>query len=82
MLNYAKLAEIVEEYKNEFPNRWSAESYKWKAVKHFQENWDINAPDFLEMFSKATEKTENLLHTGMFWPRDMMIKFIKDDSGS
>jgi len=80
MLNYDKLAKIVEEYKNEFPSRWSAESYKWKAVKHFQENWDINAPDFLEMFSKATEKTENLLHTGMFWPRDMMIRYIKDNS--
>lgn len=79
MLNYDKLAEIVEEYKAEFPERWEDEKFKWVAVKHFQENWDINAADFLDMFSRATEKTYNLLTSRMFFPRGMMIEFIKDN---
>ena len=77
MLNYDKLAKIVEEYKTKFPERWEDERYKWEAVKHFQDNWDINAPDFLEMFSKATEKTGNLLASSMFFPKRMIIEFIK-----
>lgn len=79
MLNYDKLVQVIEEYKNEFPKRWEYEKFKWVAVKHFQDNWDINAPDFLEMFIKATEKTHNLLASKMFFPRKMMIEYIKDN---
>ncbi len=79
MLNYDKLVEVIEKYKNEFPKRWEYEKFKWVAVKHFQENWDINAPDFLEMFINATEKTHNLLTSRMFFPRKMMIEYIKDN---
>ena len=77
MLNYDKLAEIVEEYKKAFPERWQNERYKWEAVKYFQDNWNIDAPDFLEMFIKATELTNNLLASNMFYPRQMIMEFIK-----
>ena len=40
---------------------WEKEQYKWIAVKHFQEHWDIDAPNFVAMFKEATAKTENLL---------------------
>ena len=77
MINQGKLAEIVEEYKKDFPNRWPDERYKWVAVKCFQDNWDINAPDFLEMFTKATGKTGNLLISSRFYPLAVIHDFAK-----
>ena len=77
MLNYDKLAEIVEEYKKAFQERWDDEKFKWVAAKHFQDNWDISAPDFLEMFCRATDKTHNLLTSRNFFPLGMMIDLIK-----
>ena len=61
MINYNKLDDIIAGYKEYFPTHWMNEKYKWIAVKHFQDNWDIDAPNFGEMFAKATSKAGNLL---------------------
>ena len=37
------------------------EVYKWQAIKHFEQHWDINAPDFYEMFKEAFRKKDNLV---------------------
>ncbi|EIW91689.1 hypothetical protein HMPREF1321_1624 [Capnocytophaga sp. oral taxon 412 str. F0487] len=37
------------------------EVYKWQAIKHFEQHWDINAPDFYEMFKEAFWKKDNLV---------------------
>lgn len=77
MLNIQKLQEIIALYKKGFPQHWKNEKYKWVAIKHFQDNWDINAPDFYTMFEAATAKTHNLLSSYMFFARRMMLEFIK-----
>ena len=41
----------------EINNKTNEEYYKWEAVKHFQENWDIDASDFASMFKEATKET-------------------------
>lgn len=62
MFNYKKLKDVLVEYKKDFLSiQWNNEKYKWEAVKHFQDHWDINAADFLEMFWQATEKTYTFL---------------------
>ena len=66
MIDRTRLHLILNDYKKDFPKLfWTSktqnEKYKWIAVKHFQDNWDIDATDFLEMFTQATAKTENLL---------------------
>ena len=66
MLNYNKLDEAIDEYKKVFASHWKKEEYKWIAVKWFQDNWDINATDFGEMFERATQKTANLLMSNIF----------------
>ncbi len=38
------------------------EAYKWEAIEHFQENWDINADDFEAMFLESFRKVSNLLY--------------------
>ena len=33
-------------YKQNFVSKlWGEEKYKWEAVKWFQDNWEVNAPD-------------------------------------
>lgn len=39
------------------------ELYKWEATKHFQDNWNIDAPDFYSMFKRANAKSGNLLYS-------------------
>lgn len=79
MIDNAKLNAVLEGYKAYFPTHWHAEMYKWEAIKHFQEHWDIDAPNFGEMFKEATAKTYNLLATGYAYPRATIIDFAKLD---
>ncbi|MDR0221131.1 MAG: hypothetical protein LBI54_06995, partial [Lachnospiraceae bacterium] len=55
-----KIQEIIAGYKAEFERIDSEERYKWVAIKHFQDNWDIDAPDFVEMLERAFAKQVNL----------------------
>ena len=42
--------QVLAAYKAVFVSKqWPDEKYKWIAVKHFQDNWNIDAPDFAEM---------------------------------
>ena len=80
MINVERFNEILVEFKKDFPGEhWKGEKYKWKAVKCFQDNWDIDAPDFLEMFLKATSKTYNLLASMRNYPRAMIKAFAEKE---
>ncbi len=69
------MAAAVAAYKEHFPIGWSEEKYKWEAVKHFQDFWDINASDFVDMFVQATSKTYNLLASSYYFPLDTIKVF-------
>ncbi len=79
MLNQEKLKPILAGYKSYLPSHWNDEMYKWEAIKHFQDHWDIDAEDFGMMFKQATDKTINLLASGYAYPRGMIINFAKAD---
>ncbi|MEK5268730.1 AAA family ATPase [Weizmannia sp. FSL W8-0401] len=79
MINKNSLAAVIAAYKQNFPTHWEDEKYKWEAVQHFQDHWDINASDFLEMFTKATDKTNNLLAPLNNYPRRMIQMFAEAD---
>ena len=72
VINRTKLQEVIAGYKKYFPEHISDEIYKWKAVKHFQEVWDIDAQDFAAMFWEATSKFDNLLASPNHFPRKMV----------
>lgn len=80
MINTDKLIAVIAAYKEYFPTHWGDEKFKWEAIKHFQDHWDINAPDFVLMFETATDKTFNLLASGYFYPRKMILNFAKADA--
>ena len=80
MIDRNIIKDVIIAYKESLPNHWKGEKYKWEAVKHFQNHWDINAEDFAEMFERATQKTKNLLASGYFYPRTMIINLAKQDA--
>ena len=83
MINLGKLTPVLDGYKKYFPIHWNDEKYKWETIKHFQDNWNIDAENFGDMFKKATEKTSNLLASGYAYPRAMITNFAKaDDEGT
>lgn len=78
MIDLEKLQSILEGYKANFPSHWSDEKYKWEAVRHFQDHWDIDAETFGNMFKQATDKTFNLLASGYAYPRGMITNFANE----
>ena len=53
----AKYKELIRKDGN------TGELYKWRCIKHFQANFNIDAPDFYEMFKRAINKCGNLLYS-------------------
>lgn len=79
MLNTVVLDNIISEYIDGFDSRKN-ELFKWKAVKHFQENWDIDAADFASMLKNSLSKTDTLLTTRYALTAGMILNFAKADS--
>ena len=76
MLDMIRLKEILAAYKEDLVSKWwLAEKYKWEAVKCFRQNWDVNAPDFADMLTRALAKTGNLLASMNNFPAKMIMGF-------
>ena len=79
MINKEKLRRAIEDYKKDFGERFKDEKYKWKAVKYFQDNWDIDAENFSAMLKNALSKTENLLVASRWFPEGMIEQFATEE---
>ena len=73
-MNRQIIKSYIKEYKNKFDFVHNQEIYKWQAVKQFQDNWDINAPDFYSMLEKSLKLVTNLLDSGQYFPKRMLLK--------
>ena len=74
-MNYSKLDRVIDSYKNTLNVNLPEEDYKWEAIKHFQNTWDINAVDFANMLSDAFSQAGNLLVGNWFFPLKMIKKY-------
>ena len=80
MFDKEKFAEILAYYKRDFDAIvWNNERYKWVAVKHFQDAWDVNADDFPAMLEDALSSCGNLLTTVNRFPLGMIVGAAKND---
>lgn len=79
MIDVVKLRPILAGYRAYFPSHWDDEKFKWEAIQHFQKHWNIDAPNFGEMFKEATNRTFSLLASGYAYPRGMILNFAKAD---
>lgn len=71
-MNRQILRQYIDEYKLDFSRINQEEIYKWKAVKCFQDNWNIEATNFLGMLSQSIRLTQNLLKSGQYFPLRML----------
>ena len=78
MFDHFRLKDVLVQYKQSFAQKqWGEEKYKWEAVKWFQDNWDVNAPNFAEMLNRSLDKTYNLLASANNFPKRMIVGFAK-----
>lgn len=82
MIDKQSLETILLKYKSFLGSEdWKEhERYKWKAVKTFQDNWDIDAANLPDMLTRALGDTSNLLDTVNNFPRGMLIRFAEREA--
>ena len=75
-MNNEHLSKLISKYLSNFSliNEENQEYYKWEAVKHFQDHWDIEASDFADMFKESISKTSNLINNHIVQPANGIIK--------
>ena len=80
MFNKEKLKEVVKLYKEQFPQWWIDEKFKWQAIKYFRDNWDIDAVDLSEMIDRALDNSD--VYYGLFTSVNRFpVKMIKGFAG-
>ena len=72
-----KLIEFYITLRREDPKNEN-EVYKWYAIDHFQQHWDINAADFYEMFKESFRKRGNLVYQNSFSFLDALGKYFPE----
>ena len=79
MINNEKLKKIEALYLKYLPDYFAGENFKWKAIQHFQKYWNIDAADFAAMLDQSLAKTFNLLSSGYYYAKAMIVQFAKED---
>ena len=73
------IKDTISFFKSDFQKYWKEEKYKWIAVKHFQDAWDIDAADFAGTVEDAFSLAKNLLQGGMYYAYSMLCMLTKAD---
>ncbi|GAK96935.1 hypothetical protein JCM19294_1244 [Nonlabens tegetincola] len=76
-MNYDKLKTYISAYKENFDQISKQELYKWQAVKQFQDHWDDQTDDIVQMLETSLAKTENLLHDSKMMARGTLLLMAK-----
>lgn len=72
------LSDALNQYADDFKAQWKREDYKWKALKIFQNNWDLDAPDFADMLARALAQHKNLLDTSHAFPKSVLVEVAQE----
>ena len=81
-MNIERLDKIINAYIDNFEminNGEHFENMKWSAIHHYKENFDINAPDFYEMFKCAMSKSDIIINNGTVQPINGILKLISHE---
>jgi hypothetical protein len=57
--------------------RFHPNMYKWESVQIFQDQWNMNDKDIVDMFDRAIQNTETrrMWQTENWYPKKMMLEF-------
>jgi hypothetical protein len=78
-MNTQKVREIIKLYKRHFKYIHKEEIYKWRAVKCFQDNWNINADDFASMLESSLHLSKNLLDSQNYLPKINLLRIARNE---
>lgn len=74
-MNRQILNHYIDEYKLNFDRVNQEEIYKWRAVKCYQDSWNVDAPNFYEMLLSSLRMTKNLMDSGQYFPLRMLVQY-------
>ena len=98
-MNAERLRKLVSIYVDKFDMLTGDdcdENMKWRAVHHFKNNFDLNAPDLYENFKYAMSESRIIINNGTVQPvngilklisyeqetvREMLARLFEDDGG-
>ena len=78
-MNLQRLRKLIDIYIDKFEiltNNNCDENMKWRAMHHFKENFDLNAPDFYEMFKYAMSESSIIINNWTVQPINGILKLI------
>lgn len=76
-MNKENLKIVLDNYTEKIDYIYDSENdelYKWRALKVFKDNWNVNAKDFYDMMKKATKEMYNLVDNRIVQPLSGLIK--------
>lgn len=83
MIDKEKICKLVNMYQNYYTtykgkngeSYWEEEEFKWRGVKIFQDNWNVEAPDFAGMMKRSLSGVSNLMVSQAYFPEAMIEGF-------
>ncbi len=80
-INNDRFLELKESYLSHFNEYISEELYKWKAIKKFNDNWnlDVSNDEFKNMVKMSLESSSNILSSAYYYPFQMIVLFSEKD---
>ena len=78
-MNLERLDKIINVYIDNFDlinNEEHFENMKWRAIYHFKKYFELNAPDFYEMFKESMAMSGIIINNGTVQPVNGILKLI------
>ncbi len=78
-MNLQKLTGAIQQYKSSLKANPDRDPYwKWESLKVFQETWNPEVSDFIDMYNRSLQNTQTrrLWNRENYEPKNMMLKFI------
>ncbi|WP_421808704.1 DUF3883 domain-containing protein [Flagellimonas sp.] len=72
-MNRQILKSYISEYKTNFKKIHNQEIYKWKAIKQFQDHFNLESKDLHQNLNISLSKAGNLLASGTYYPKKMLL---------
>lgn len=83
MIDRKKFDKLVKEYQNYFTNHkgengesyWEEEEFKWRGIKTFQDNWDLDTQNLSDMIKRSLYGVSHMKVSQARFPEGMIEDF-------
>ena len=83
MIDRKKFDNLVKEYQNYFTNHkgkngesyWEEEEFKWRGIKTFQDNWDLDTQNLSDMIKRSLHGVSHMMVSQQRFPEGMIEDF-------